>query len=65
MFAADLALVGAGEQLGGSGLGGLVLLLMLFLLLLQVLEVLLGGAFAALGQTQCLFGADKLRGEGS
>ena len=65
VFAADLALVGAGEQLGGAALGGLVLLLMLFLLLLKVFVVLLGGASGALGLTQGLFGAGKLRGEGS
>ena len=57
-------MVGAGEQLGGAGLGGLVLLLMLFLLLLQVFVMLLGGASGALGLTQGLFGAGKLRGEG-
>ena len=59
MFTADLALVGAGEQLGGTGLGGLVLLLMLFLLLLQVFVVLLGGALGALGLVAGLFGGFK------
>ena len=63
VFAAQLALVGAGEQFGGAGLGGLVLLLVLFLLLQQVFVVLFGGVLGALGLAAGVFGGGHLRGE--